>query len=71
MNTPRTHTPSLAALQAFEAAARLESFTRAAEELHLTQGAVSRQVAGLEAALGLQLFERIRQRIVPTEAGRA
>ncbi len=71
MNIPRTHTPSLAALQAFEAAARLESFTRAAEELHLTQGAVSRQVAGLEAALGLQLFERIRQRIVPTEAGRA
>lgn len=71
MNTPRSVTPSLAALQAFEAAARLESFTRAAEELHLTQGAVSRQVATLEASLGLKLFERIRQRIVPTEAGRA
>ncbi|MBU3730688.1 MAG: transcriptional regulator GcvA [Beijerinckiaceae bacterium] len=71
MNQPRSVTPSLAALQAFEAAARLESFTRAAEELHLTQGAVSRQVAILEATLGLRLFERIRQRIVPTEAGRA
>lgn len=71
MNQPRSVTPSLAALQAFEAAARLESFTRAAEELHLTQGAVSRQVAALELSLGLKLFERIRQRIVPTEAGRA
>jgi LysR family glycine cleavage system transcriptional activator len=61
--------PSLSALQAFEAAARHGSFTRAAEELDLTQGAVSRQVATLEDALGVTLFERVRQRVVLTPAG--
>ncbi|HTL98848.1 MAG TPA: LysR family transcriptional regulator, partial [Holophagaceae bacterium] len=55
--------PSLLALEAFEASARHRSFTRAAEELHVTQGAVSRQVQGLEEQLGLALFHRIRQRI--------
>ncbi|MDJ1159525.1 LysR family transcriptional regulator [Chelatococcus sp. SYSU_G07232] len=63
--------PSLAALAAFEAAARHLSFTKAAEELNLTQGAVSRQVAGLEDQLGLKLFERVRQRVVLTAAGAA
>ena len=48
----------LTALRTFEAAARHGSFTRAAEELHVTQGAVSRQVQALEARLGLCLFER-------------
>jgi len=62
--------PPLNALKAFEAAARNESFTRAAEELHVTQGAVSHQVKGLEAMLGLKLFNRERQRLVITEAGR-
>jgi LysR family transcriptional regulator, glycine cleavage system transcriptional activator len=62
--------PSLNALKAFEAAARSESFTRAAEELCVTQGAVSHQVKALEATLGLQLFNRERQRLVITEAGR-
>ncbi len=61
--------PSLSALQAFEAAARHGSFTRAAEELDLTQGAVSRQVAMLEDALGVPLFERVRQRVNLTPAG--
>lgn len=61
--------PSLAALQAFEAAARHGSFTRAAEELDLTQGAVSRQVAILEEQLGVRLFERVRQRVSLTPAG--
>jgi LysR family glycine cleavage system transcriptional activator len=63
--------PPLNALKAFEAAARSESFTRAAEELFVTQAAVSQQVKALEATLGLTLFNRERQRLVITEAGRA
>jgi LysR family transcriptional regulator, glycine cleavage system transcriptional activator len=63
--------PPLNALKAFEAAARHESFTRAAEELCVTQGAVSHQVKALEAELGLKLFNRHRQRLVITDAGRA
>lgn len=63
--------PPLNALKAFEAAARYESFTRAAEELCVTQGAVSHQVKALEAELGLKLFNRERQRLVITQAGRA
>ena len=63
--------PTLNALKAFEAAARHQSFTRAAEELCVTQGAVSHQVKALEAELGLKLFNRERQRLVITEAGRA
>ena len=62
--------PSLNALKAFESAARSESLTRAAEELCVTQGAVSQQVKVLEAALGIKLFFRERQRLVITEAGR-
>ena len=62
--------PPLNALKAFEAAARSESFTRAAEELCVTQGAVSHQVKALEATLGIKLFFRERQRLVMTEAGR-
>jgi len=63
--------PSLNALKAFEAAARHESFTRAADELSVTQGAVSHQVKALEVELGLRLFNRERQRLVITGAGRA
>jgi LysR family glycine cleavage system transcriptional activator len=62
--------PSLNALKAFEAAARNESITRAAAELHVTQGAISHQVKALEGALGLKLFERAHQQVVLTEAGR-
>lgn len=62
--------PPLNALKAFEAAARHESFTRAAEELCVTQGAVSHQVKALEAELGIKLFNRERQRLVITDAGR-
>jgi LysR family glycine cleavage system transcriptional activator len=62
--------PPLNALKAFEAAARHESFTRAAEELCVTQGAVSHQVKALEAELGIKLFNRERQRLLITEAGR-
>jgi LysR family transcriptional regulator, glycine cleavage system transcriptional activator len=62
--------PPLNAIKAFEAAARSQSFTRAAEELNVTQGAVSQQVKALEATLGIKLFNRERQRLVITEAGR-
>src|SRR5262245_698338 len=62
--------PALNALRAFAAAACHESFTRAAEELCVTQGAVSHQVKALEAELGVKLFNRERQRLVITEAGR-
>ena len=66
----RPHLPPLNNLKTFEAAARHESFTRAAEELCVTQGAVSQQVKALEQGLGLKLFNRERQRLVITEAGR-
>jgi LysR family transcriptional regulator, glycine cleavage system transcriptional activator len=63
--------PSLNALKAFEAAARHGSFTKAADELSVTQGAVSHQVKALEGELGLRLFNRERQRLTITEAGRS
>ncbi|SDO64221.1 transcriptional regulator, LysR family [Methylobacterium phyllostachyos] len=63
--------PPLNAVKAFEAAARHASFTRAADELHVTHGAVSRQVQMLEAWLGAPLFERHNRRVVLTEAGTA
>src|SRR5262245_17095922 len=62
--------PPLNALKVFEAVARSESVTRAARELSVTQGAVSHQVKALEAAIGVKLFNRERQRLVITEAGR-
>ena len=62
--------PQLNALKAFEAAARHVSFTRAAEELCVTQGAVSHQVKALESELGIKLFNRERQRLIITDAGR-
>ena len=55
--------PSLSALKAFEAAARDESFTKAAQALCVTQGAVSQQVKALEDELGLRLFVRTRHRL--------
>ncbi len=63
--------PSLNALRAFEAAARHLSFTRAAEELFVTQAAVSHQIKSLEDQLGLQLFQRRNRRLILTEAGQA
>lgn len=67
----RRKIPSTAALIAFEASARHQSFTRAAEELALTQGAVCRQIAGLEQFLGVVLFRRSRRGVLLTEAGTA
>ena len=67
----RSFLPSTADLLAFETAARHQSVSRAAEELHLTQSAVSRQIRQLEEQLGTALFHRVRQRVVLTEIGRA
>lgn len=66
----RRHLPSTQALACFEAAARHESYTRAAQELSLTQSAVSRQILALEDQLGVQLFRRTRHGVVLTPAGR-
>ena len=62
--------PSLNALRAFEAAARHLSFTKAAEELHVTQAAISHQVKTLEEQLGLPLFRRLNRRLLLTDADR-
>lgn len=61
--------PNLAALRAFEAAARHENFSRAAEEIHLTHGAISHQIRSLEEDLGVQLFTRNGKRIAITAEG--
>nr|WP_246253998.1 LysR substrate-binding domain-containing protein [Comamonas jiangduensis] len=67
----RRSIPSTQALACFEAAARHESYTRAAQELALTQGAVSRQVIALEAFVGVELFRRTRHGVALTPAGEA
>jgi LysR family glycine cleavage system transcriptional activator len=61
--------PNLAALRAFEAAARHENFSRAAEEIHVTHGAISHQVRALEQELGVMLFARHGKRIAITPEG--
>jgi DNA-binding transcriptional LysR family regulator len=69
MNEARRRLPSLDLLRGFEAAARNLSFTRAAEELFVTQSAVSRQVKTIEDHLGVPLFARRHRALVLTEAG--
>lgn len=69
MKLSRRLVPDIATLQAFECAARHGSFTQAAAELSLTQSAVSRQIKDLESQLGVLLFERIRQRVILSDAG--
>ncbi|MGV2293247.1 LysR substrate-binding domain-containing protein [Trinickia sp. YCB016] len=66
MSTPL---PPLQALRALEAAARRRSFSRAADELHLTHSAVSHHLRGLEEQLGVELFRRAGTRMIPTAAG--
>lgn len=68
-HTMRRKIPSLQALACFDAAARHESYTRAAQELALTQSAVSRQITGLEAFLGVALFRRTRHGVALTPSG--
>ncbi|MEE9428517.1 MAG: LysR family transcriptional regulator [Paracoccaceae bacterium] len=66
----RRFLPSHAILRSFECAARHQSFTLAAKELHLTQSAISRQVKELEQIVGTEMFRRVGRRVVLTEAGR-
>ena len=68
MSDPLAGIP-LASIRVFEAAARLGSFTRAAEELGMTQAAVSWQIKSLETRLGLSLFRRLPREVAPTEPG--
>ena len=70
MNTLGKSLPPLASLLPFEAAARLESFSKAADELHITQAAISRQIRGLEENLGLKLFCRRNRAVFLTQEGR-
>lgn len=70
MNKLGKSLPPLASLLPFEAAARLLSFSRAAEELNLTQAAVSRQIRALEENLGIVLFQRRNRAVFLTDAGR-
>ncbi len=69
--TTRRILPSLTALQCFDASVRHMSFTRAADELNVTQSAVSRQIRQLEEYIGRPLFRRVKQRLALTEAGEA
>jgi len=63
--------PPLSALRAFEAAARHGNFARAAQELHVTPGALSHQIRALEALFGVALFERQARGVALTPSGRA
>ena len=67
----RSFTPTLSELQALSACAECGSVTDAARRLGLTQSAVSRALASLEARLGVHLFHRVRKRLILSDAGRA
>ena len=69
MHSKRFNLPPLDLIQGFEAAARSLSFTKAAEELSLTQSAISRQIRALEDSLGVALFERRPRSLALTEEG--
>ncbi|MEP1765446.1 MAG: LysR substrate-binding domain-containing protein [Sulfitobacter sp.] len=69
MIAPRRYLPSVSALLAFEACARLGSATQAATELSLTQSAISRQIKALEGQLGVPLMARQGRRLTCTQAG--
>lgn len=71
MPNARRFLPSFAVLRSFETAARHESFTLAAEELNLTQSAISRQIKDLEQMIGVHLFRRVGRRVKLTDAGAA
>ncbi|WP_208293316.1 LysR substrate-binding domain-containing protein [Pelagimonas phthalicica] len=67
----RRFLPSMSALQSFETAARHLNFSRAAEEMGITQSGISRQIKSLEDHLGMPLFDRVGPRLILTETGRA
>ena len=56
-------------LRLFECVYRTKNMTKAADELHLTQSGISQHMKALEDNLGVKLFDRVRQRLVPTKAG--
>src|SRR4051812_41248831 len=66
---PRAPLPSLNALRTFEAAVRCRSMTKAADELCVTHGAVSRQIKALEAAMGVTLLNPLSRHVEPTPEG--
>jgi DNA-binding transcriptional LysR family regulator len=70
MDAPATNRVELRHLRAFEAVARLKSFTRAADDLAITQPALSRTIRQLEDALGVTLLDRSSRHVEPTAAGR-
>jgi len=70
MEERRGRLPALNALRAFEASARHLNFRLAAEELGVTQGAVAQHVRGLEADLGIRLFNRLPRSLALTDHGR-
>src|ERR1700758_5006012 len=65
-----SHLPRLSALGAFESSARHMSFTRAADELHVTPAAISHQIHALEQDLGVKLFHRLNRSIDLTPSAR-
>src|ERR1051326_7908073 len=69
MDNPMKILPPLNSIRVFEAAARHQSFTRAAEELGMTQAAVSYQIKILEDRVGVPLFARMPRQVVLTERG--
>lgn len=68
---PPLNPPSLNALRVFEVVSRHTSFRLGAEELGVTQAAVAQQIRGLEASLGLKLFERLPRGLALTDSGRS
>src|SRR4051794_41022147 len=64
------HLPPLSALRAFETAARLQSFSRAAAELNVTPAAISHQIHTLEEDLGVKLFHRLNRAVALTASGK-
>ena len=69
MNSKKPHLPSTRCLLAFEASARLQSFTAAAQQLSTSQSSISRHIAELESNLGVSLFVRSKQRVRLSEPG--
>ncbi len=67
----QVYIPTISELQAFSACAQTGATTRAAQSLNLTQSAVSRSINSLETRLGVRLFDRVRQRLILSDAGRA
>lgn len=70
MSYQRRRLPSISMLTAYDAAARAGSFTAAARELHVTQGAISRQISALENQLGIDLFIRNHKPLQLTNVGK-